>query len=114
MRGQMDWQGHVFFSLNVEEMLPKDAPIRDIKRRADRILASMDDLFRAAYKPNGRSSIPPEQMLKAMLLRALHSIPGEIKLMEAIRWEMLLHWGCTAGSSTCPSMRRSGHPRPSP
>jgi transposase len=88
----MDWQGHVFFSLNVEEMLPKDAPIRDIKRRADRILASMDDLFRAAYKPNGRSSIPPEQMLKAMLLRALHSIPSEIKLMEAIRWNMLHRW----------------------
>lgn len=92
MRGQMDWQGHAFLSLNVDEMLPKDAPIREIKRRADRVLAAMDAQFRAAYKPNGRQTIPPEQMLKAMLLRAIDSIPSEFKLMEAIRWNMLHRW----------------------
>jgi transposase len=48
--------------------------------------------FRAAYAATGRPSVPPEQLLKALLLRALYSIPSEARLMEAIRFNLLYRW----------------------
>ena len=92
MRGQSDPQGLIFFSYDPEERIPADHPLREIKRRADAILRAMSAGFDAAYSARGRRSIPPEQMLKALLLRALYSIPSEAKLMEAIEYNFLYRW----------------------
>ena len=48
--------------------------------------------FDAAYGHTGRPGVPPEQLLKALLLQALYSIPREIKLMEAIDFNLLYRW----------------------
>jgi len=92
MRGQVDRQQLMFVALNLEERVPTDHRLRPIKRWADQVLASMRNDFEAAYSDRGRPGVPPEQLLKALLLQALYSIPSEIKLMEAIEYNLLYRW----------------------
>lgn len=92
MRGQKEPQNLIFFSMDVEEMIPKDHPLREIKRRVYTIFARMDADFSAAYSRTGRPSIPPERLLGALLLKAFYSIPSDRKLEEAIRFNMLFRW----------------------
>ena len=63
--------------LNVDERIPADHPLRKIKAMADGGLAALSPRFEAAYTDFGRPSIPPEQLLKALLLQALYSIRSE-------------------------------------
>jgi transposase len=84
----------MFFVANTEERLPKNHPLRAIKRRADEVLKQMSRVFDAAYSDQGRPSIPPEQLLKALLLEALYSIPSERRLVDAINWNLLYRWFC--------------------
>lgn len=92
MRGQSDPQNLLFFSFDIEERIPEDHPLREVRRRALVILRSMNRVFDAAYSRAGRPSIPPEQLLLALLLQALYSIPSERKLMEAIEYNFLYRW----------------------
>ena len=92
MRGHVTKQQPLFLMLDVETMVPADHPLRPIKRRCDTILAAMRRDFNAAYSRMGRPSVPPEQMLKALVLQALYSIPSETKLMEHIRFNLLYRW----------------------
>lgn len=93
MRGKSQPQNLIFFSFDPEERIAPDHPLREVRRRADAILRAMGRDFDAAYpSPTGRPSVPPEQMLKALLLRALYSIPSEAKLMEAIEFNFLYRW----------------------
>jgi transposase len=82
----------MFVMMNVEARVPADHPLRAIKKRCTAILAAMRRDFDAAYSPTGRPSIPPEQLLKAMLLQALYSIRSEIQLMQAIEFNLLYRW----------------------
>jgi len=84
----------MFFVANTEERLPKDHPLRAIKRQADEVLEQMSRAFAAAYSETGRPSIPPEALLKAMLLQALYAISSERRLVEAINWNLLYRWFC--------------------
>lgn len=92
MRGQADDQIPLFHFFNVEDRIRRDHPLRDIKRRADRILASLGKQFAAAYSGTGRPSVPPERLLKAMLLMSLYSIRSERQLCEAIDVNLLFRW----------------------
>lgn len=92
MRGQVDRQQSMFVVLNLEEKVPADHPLRAIKAWTDGVLASMRWDFEAAYSHTGRPGVPPEQLLKALLLQALYAIPSEIKLMEAIDYNLLYRW----------------------
>jgi transposase len=92
MRGHVDGQQMMFVVLNLEERVPAEHALRRIKQWADRVLATMRRDFDAAYAPVGRRSVPPEQLLKALLLQALYSIPSEIKLMESIEYNLLFRW----------------------
>jgi len=92
MRGHVTKQGPMFLMINVEDKVPQDHPLRAIKRRCDGILADMRRDFNAAYSRMGRPSIPPEQLLKALLLQALYSIRSEIQLMQAIDFNLLYRW----------------------
>ena len=94
MRGAQDLQNPMFFVANTEERLPKDHPLRAIKRQADEVLKAMSRDFEAAYSETGRPSIPPEALLKAMLLQALYSIPSERRLVDALNWNLLYRWFC--------------------
>jgi transposase len=94
VRGNPKLQNPMFFVANTEERLPKNHPLRAIKRRADQVLKEMQRAFEAAYSAQGRPSIPPEALLKALLLQALYSIPSERRLVDAINWNLLYRWFC--------------------
>jgi transposase len=92
MRGRSDDQLPLFHVFNVEDRIRADHPLRDIKRRADRILAGMSAQFAAAYSCTGRPSVPPERLLKARLLMALYSARSERQLCERIDTDLLFRW----------------------
>ncbi len=92
MRGRVERQGEVFHTFNLEDMVPQNHPLRAIKVRADRILAEMSSRFSRAYGRRGRPSIPPERLIKALLLQALYSIRSENQLCEQISYNMLYRW----------------------
>ncbi len=92
MKGRVDPQMDMFFTMNLEKKIPQDHPLRLVKRWADGVLRSMRADFDAAYSHTGRPGIPPERLLKALLLQALYSIPSEIKLMEAVDFNLLYRW----------------------
>jgi transposase len=92
MRGRADQQLPLFHTFEVEDRIPADHPLRDIKRRTDRILDSLHSKFEAAYSTTGRPSVPPERLLKALLLMALYSIRSERQLCEQIDLNLLFRW----------------------
>jgi transposase len=92
MRGRIERQGEVFHTFNLEDMVPQNHPLRAVKVRADRILAEMSPRFSRAYGKRGRPSIPPERLIKALLLQALYSIRSETQLCEQIGYNMLYRW----------------------
>jgi transposase len=94
MRGDRNLQNPMFFVANTEERLAQDHPLRAIKRQADEVLKALSRDFEAAYSETGRPSIPPEALLKALLLQALYSIPSERRLVEALNWNLLYRWFC--------------------
>ena len=92
MRGRTDDQAPLFHVFNVEDRIRPDHPLRDIKRRADRILETLAADFAKAYSHTGRPSVPPERLLKALLLMALYSIRSERQLCERIDTDLLFRW----------------------
>jgi transposase len=92
MRGTVDDQAPLFHLFNVEDRIRPDHPLRDIKRRVDRTLDGMSAQFAKAYSVTGRPSVPPERLLKALLLMALYSIRSERQLCERIDTDLLFRW----------------------
>ena len=92
MRGRVDQQAPLFHTFSVEDRIRPDHPLRDIERRADRILDALSPQFTAAYAKTGRPSVPPERLLKAQLLLALYSIRSERQLCERIDTDLLFRW----------------------
>lgn len=92
MRGQRERQQSIFVAFNIEERVPEDHPLREIKRRCDRILSAMSRDFDACYGTTGRVGIPPESLFKALLLRALFGIPSDRRLCEACEFNILYRW----------------------
>lgn len=92
MRGRADEQLALFHTFDVEDRIRADHPLRDVKRRADRILASLSAEFAKCYSRTGRPSVPPERLLKAQLLLALYSIRSERQLCERIDTDLLFRW----------------------
>lgn len=92
MRGRADQQLPLFHTFQVEDRIRADHPLRDIKRRTDRILETLHSKFEAAYSVTGRPSVPPERLLKSLLLMALYSIRSERQLCEHIDLNLLFRW----------------------
>jgi len=92
MRGRIEDQPAFFHSFCVEDRIRADHPLRDIKRRTDRILATLSAKFSQCYSRTGRPSVPPERLLKAQLLLALYSIRSERQLCERIDTDLLFRW----------------------
>ena len=55
-------------------------------------LAALAGAFSALYSPIGRPSIPPEKLLRAMLLQAFYSIRSERQLMDRLEFDLLFRW----------------------
>jgi transposase len=93
MRGKSDPQSILFVAaIDLDQRVRADHPLRAIKRMVDDDLRKLDRRFEAAYAEEGRPSVPPERLIKAMLLQALYSIRSEAQLIERIDHDLLFRW----------------------
>lgn len=92
MRGNLSHQSAMFSYVSLEERIPKHHPLRKLRLIVDTILATMDKEFEAAYAQTGRPSVPPERLLKAMLLQILFTLRSERLLVESIDYNLLYRW----------------------
>lgn len=92
MRGDEQGQPGFFSYVSPEERVPKDHPLRLLKRMVDKALSGMAKDFDQMYAPTGRPSIPPEQLLRAQVLQILYSIRSERMLMEQLDYNLLFRW----------------------
>ena len=92
MRGQDSRSGSLFSYVDLEQRVPLDHPLRTIRTLVNEALASLDGCFGEIYSEIGRPSIPPERLLRAMLLQALYSVRSEHQLMEQLDFNLLFRW----------------------
>jgi transposase len=82
----------MFSYVSLEERVPQDHPLRAVRRITDRALERLSPRFGTLYVKFGRPSIPPEKLLRALLLQALYTIRSERQLMEQIDYNLLFRW----------------------
>lgn len=75
-----------------EQRIPQDHPLRPVRAMTERALAELDPLFNRLYAKGGRPSVPPEQLLRALLLQLLYSVRSERLLMERLDYDLLFRW----------------------
>src|ERR1700747_354356 len=92
MRGNDQQQGHVFSYISPEQRVRKDHPLRPIRTMVDKVLKELSPEFDKMYSKVGRPSIPPEQLLRALLLQMLYSVRSERLLVEEIDYNILFRW----------------------
>src|SRR5215207_2383533 len=93
MRGRDERTGELFSYVDLEARVRRDHPLRAIRKIVNDALASLEREFAALYAPRiGRPSIPPEKLLRAMLLQAFYGIRSERQLMERIEYDLLFRW----------------------
>jgi transposase len=92
MRGGDDRTGELFSYVDLEKRVRADHPLRAIRIVVNEALSGLERDFAALYAPIGRPSIPPEKLLRAMLLQAFYSIRSERQLMERLEYDLLFRW----------------------
>ena len=92
MRGADDRSDFLFSYLSPEHRVPADHPLRPIRTMTDAALDRIAPQFEAMYSAMGRPSIPPEQLLRALLLQCLYSIRSERLLIEQLDYNLLFRW----------------------
>jgi transposase len=93
-------------TLSTEDLIPVDHPIRRIRVIVDAVLAELDDVFDQMYASSGRSSVPPESLLKATILMAMYSIRSERAFCERLNYDLLFKWFLDLRIDQPPSTRR--------
>ena len=92
MRGEEQRSDGMFSYVRLEDRVAQDHPLRPIRALVDEVLAGMSARFAALYSHTGRPSIPPEQLLKALLLQAFFSVRSERQLIEQLDYNLLFRW----------------------
>ncbi len=92
MRGETEQPDNFIYNLNLDERVPKNHPLRRIRYYANEALKEMTGFFDTLYSREGRPSIPPEQLLRALLLQALYGIRSERLLTESLDLNLLYRW----------------------
>jgi transposase len=92
MRGADKRSGELFSYVDLEQRVRPDHPLRPIREMSNAALATLSGDFAALYSGVGRPSIPPEMLLRAMLLQAFYSIRSERQLMERLEYDLLFRW----------------------
>ena len=78
--------------ISAEARVPRDHPLRAIKVLADGALRRLSPVFDAMYAESGRPSVPPERLLKGLLLVALYSVRSERQFCEQLEYNLLFRW----------------------
>jgi transposase len=93
MRGSDNRSGSLFSYVDLEARVRRDHPLRPIREIANAALSALSEDFAKLYPPRlGRPSIPPERLLRAMLLQAFYGIRSERQLMERMEFDLLFRW----------------------
>lgn len=92
MRGAFEDQGRLFSYVSPEQRMPAQHPLRTIRELVREVLSKLDRDFRRLYSATGRPSIPPEQLLSAMLLQVVYGVRSERQLMEQLDYNLLCRW----------------------
>ena len=82
----------MFSYLSPEQRVREDHPLRAVRKQVDEVLKKLSPLFDEMYSTTGRPSIPPEKLLRALLLQMLYSVRSERLLMEEIDYSILFRW----------------------
>jgi transposase len=92
MRGGDERSGELFSYVDLEKRVRPDHPLRVIRAIVNEALSALERDFAAVYSPIGRPSVPPEKLLRAMLLQGFYSIRSERQLMERLEYDLLFRW----------------------
>ena len=92
MRGADVMQESLFTTLTLSDFVPANHPLRPIREIVNTALAAMDRTFEGMYADAGRDSIPPEQLIRGLILQALYGIRSERLLCEQLSYNMLFRW----------------------
>lgn len=92
MRGEDRESGALFSYVSCEARVPADHPLRPIRAIVDEALEALSPEFDRLYSKTGRPSIPPEKLLRALLLQAFYGIRSERQLMEQLAYNLLFRW----------------------
>ncbi|HKV56307.1 MAG TPA: IS5 family transposase [Candidatus Binataceae bacterium] len=92
MRGADERQAILFSTRSIEDRIPAAHPLRALRTLVDPILVELSPRFQALYSAVGRPSIPPEQLLRALLLQVCYTIRSERQLMEQLDYNLLYRW----------------------
>jgi len=92
MRGDDEQSGHLFSYLSPEQRVPAEHPLRPIRQMTDAALARLSSRFALLYAQTGRPSVPPEHLLRALLLQVLYSISIRSLRIEQLEYNLLFRW----------------------
>ncbi len=92
MRGEDRQQTQLFSYVSPERRVPPDHPLRPIRVMVDAALEKLSPRFAALYSHTGRPSVPPEKLLRALLLQVFYSVRSEALLMEQLDYNLLFRW----------------------
>jgi transposase len=92
MRGAESETASLFSYVSCEARVPADHPLRVIRAIVDEALDVLSGRFEALYSSQGRPSIPPEKLLRALLLQAFFGLRSERQLMEQLNYNLLFRW----------------------
>jgi transposase len=92
MRGVFRDQGGLFSYVSPESRVPAEHPLRKIRRLVRDVLTELSRSFAGLYAKDGRPSVPPEQLLSALLIQALYGIRSERQLIEQLNYNLLYRW----------------------
>jgi transposase len=92
MRGTVTDQPGMFSYVTLEARIPADHPLRPIREMTDAALQAMSRKLSTLYSHTGRPSIPPEHLLRALVVQVLFSVRSERRLMEQLEYNLLFRW----------------------
>ncbi len=92
MRGEDQRREGLFSYVPLERRIPADHPLRAIRALTDEALRGLSRDFDKLYARDGRPSIPPERLLRALLLQAFYTVRSERQLMEQLDYNLLFRW----------------------
>ena len=114
MRGADVTQENMFTYVTLGDLVPVDHPLRPIREILNTALREMDKLFAKMYSEFGRESIPPEQLLRGLILQSLYGLRSERLLCEQLGYNMLFRWfvGLSLDKGAVGALHVHQEPRP--